>query len=163
AGDVRAATADVNGDGVLDTVLITGPGVKTQMAVVSGKDGSVLVPPTDPFGDTNFTFGGFVTAGDIDHDGPAEWVVTPELRGGPPVVIFRLDPASPAGFDVVANFFGIGDPSFRDGDQPALGDINGDGILDVFSIAAFNGGPRTAVFDGKDVLAAGLQNRAPNR
>ena len=49
-----------------------------------------LLPPTDPFGDANFTFGGFVTAGDIDGDGRAEWVVTPELRGGPRVVIFRL-------------------------------------------------------------------------
>src|SRR5206468_3746120 len=29
AGDVRAATGDFNGDGVEDTVLVTGPGVKT--------------------------------------------------------------------------------------------------------------------------------------
>src|SRR5207248_10366081 len=89
-GDVRAATGDFNGDGVTDTVLVTGPGIKTVMAVVSGKDGSVLVPPTDPFGDANFTSGGFVTAGDIDGDGRAEWVVTPELKGGRRVIVVHL-------------------------------------------------------------------------
>jgi hypothetical protein len=164
---VRVAIGDFNADGILDTVLVTGPGTKTMMAVVNGKDGSILVPPTDPFGDANFTFGGFVTAGDIDHDGRAEWVVTPELRGGPRVVIFRLladgtfDITSPGQPSLVANFFGIGDPGFRDGDRPALGDINGDGILDVFSIAAFDGGPRTAIYDGKDVLGARAAGRDP--
>src|SRR5205807_2320189 len=166
---VRAAAGDFNGDGVADAVLITGPGTKTVMAVVSGKDGSVLVPPTDPFGDANFTFGGFVTAGDIDGDGRAEWVVTPELRGGPRVVIFHLladgsfDITSAAQPSLVANFFGIGDAGFRDGDRPALGDVNGDGILDVFSIAAFNGGPRTALYDGKDVLVARSAGRDPKK
>jgi hypothetical protein len=167
AGDVRTATGDFNADGFDDTVLVTGPGTKTVMAVVSGKDGSVLVPPTDPFGDANFTSGGFVTAGDIDHDGRAEWVVTPELKGGPRVVVFHLladgsfDITSPGQPSLVANFFGIGDPSFRDGDRAALGDVNGDGTLDVFSIAAFNGGPRTALYDGKDVLLARGLGRDP--
>src|SRR5205814_9948415 len=119
--------------------------------------------------DTNFVAGGYVTAGDIDHDGRAEWVVTPELQGGPRVVIFHLlangtfDITSPGQPSLVANFFGIGDPSFRDGDRPGLGDVNGDGILDVFSIAAFNGGPRTALYDGKDVLVARAAGRDPNK
>src|SRR5439155_14313705 len=161
------ATGDFNGDGFEDTVMVTGPGVKTVMAVVSGKDNSVLLQPADPFGDPNFTFGGFVTAGDVDGDGRAEWVITPELRGGPRVVIFHLlangtfDLTSAGQPSLVANFFGIGDPSFRDGDRPGLGDVNGDGILDVFSIAAFNGGPRTALYNGADVLAARAAGRDP--
>src|SRR5581483_7190906 len=43
----------------------------------------------------------------------------------------------------------------------ALGDVNGDGILDVFSIAAFNGGPRTALYNGADVLVARAAGRDP--
>jgi uncharacterized delta-60 repeat protein len=158
---VRPATGDFNGDGVEDTVLVTGPGTTTQMKVINGKDGSVLLNPVDPFGDPGFTFGAFVTAGDIDGDGRAEWVVTPDLRGGPRVIIFGLN--TDGSLRLVANFFGIQDPSFRDGARAALGDVNGDGIPDVFVIAAFNGGPRTALYDGKDVLVAAGQNRQPNK
>jgi uncharacterized delta-60 repeat protein len=159
-GEVRTATGDVNGDGFEDTVLLTGPGAPGRMAVVSGKDGSLLLAPTDPYGDPGgFGSGGFVTAGDIDGNGRAEWVVTPDLRGGPRVIVFGLNPDG--SLRLVANFFGIEDPSFRDGARAALGDVNGDGILDVFCIAAFNGGPRTALFDGQDVLVQIGQGRQP--
>jgi hypothetical protein len=76
------------------------------------------------------------------------------------VVVFGLAGGT---FKVVANFFGIGDPSFRDGDRATLGDVNKDGFLDVFSTAAFNGGPRTALYDGKDLLTASSQGRDPRK
>jgi uncharacterized delta-60 repeat protein len=165
-GEVRVATADVNGDGVPDVVEVTGPGAPTRMAVIDGKTNAVLVPPTDPFGDPNFAAGAYVTAGDIAGTGRADWVITPALTGGPRVVIFQLLANGTFNLNsgsLVANFFGIGDPGFRDGDRVALGDVNGDGVLDVFSIAAFNGGPRTALFDGKDVLIARAVGRDPNK
>jgi uncharacterized delta-60 repeat protein len=166
-GEVRVATADVNGDGVPDTIEVTGPGAPTRMAVVDGNTHKVIVPATDPFGDANFSAGAYVTAGDISGTGRADWAVTPALTGGPRVVIFQLlangtfDITSAGQPSLVANFFGIGDPGFRDGDRVALGDVNGDGILDVFSIAAFNGGPRTALYNGADVLVARAAGRDP--
>lgn len=145
---VRSVMADVDGDGVPDTVAVTGPGVPIRLTVLSGKDGSVLVPPFDPFGG-DFTGGGFVAAADIDNDGRAEFVVTPDEGGGPRVSVFSL--ASGAAVPR-ANFFGIDDPNFRGGARASLGDVNGDGVPDLLTAAGFGGGPRVALFDGATVF-----------
>ncbi|HEX4608673.1 MAG TPA: FG-GAP-like repeat-containing protein [Urbifossiella sp.] len=151
SGAVRSAVADVNGDGIPDTVLVTGPGTPLRMEVVNGADPSnLLVAPTAPFaGSEDFTGGGFVSAADLDADGRAEWAVTPDQGGGPRVTIFSLGASGPV---VRANFLGIDDPNFRGGARSALGDINGDGVPDLAVAAGFLGGPRTAVFDGKTLF-----------
>ena len=150
-GEVRTAVADVNGDGFDDTVLATGPGAAVRFAVVSGKDNStLLVNPTDPFGDANFKGGLFVTAADLDNDGRAEVMVSPDEGGGPRVTTFSLVNGTPT---QRANFFGIDDPNFRGGARIAVGDINGDGVQDLVVGAGFLGGPRVAVWDGKTVFA----------
>jgi uncharacterized protein (TIGR03118 family) len=160
SGPVRGATADVDGDGIADTILVTGPGGPTQLAVISGKDGTtVLVSPMDPFGDAGFTGGAFVTAGDIDHDGRAEIVVTPDEGGGPRVVTFSLVGTT---LTVRSNFFGIDDPAFRGGARAALGDVNGDGTLDLAVAAGFEGGPRVALFNGTTVLTSATPTKLVN-
>src|SRR5439155_25318896 len=105
-GNVRTAVGDVNGDGFQDTVLVTGPGTPIRFAVISGKDNAtVLVAPTAPFaGSEDFTGGGFVAAADLNGDGKAEWVITPDQGGGPRVTVFALAGTTPT---VLANFFGI--------------------------------------------------------
>jgi hypothetical protein len=151
-GNVRTASADVNGDGIADTILVTGPGTPIKFAVISGKDNTtVLIPPTSPFaGSESFTGGGFVTAGDLDGDGRAEIAISPDQGGGPRVTIFSLVGTTPT---VKANFLGItGDPNFRGGARTALGDVNKDGTPDLAVAAGFLGGPRVALFDGKTVL-----------
>jgi hypothetical protein len=152
AGDVRAAVADVDGDGFPDTVLVTGPGqAPARFAVVSGKDNTtVLVPPTDPFGNATFSGGGFVAAGDFDHDGRAEWVITPDQGGGPNVVVYSLVGTTAT---VRTSFLGIDDPTFRGGARAAVGDVNADGTPDLAVAAGFLGGPRVALFDGTSVFA----------
>jgi uncharacterized protein (TIGR03118 family) len=160
AGPVRAATGDVDGDGTPDTVLVTGPGGPVQLAVVSGADDkTLLLNPTDPFGDPSFTGGAFVDVGDVDLDGRAELVVSPDQGGGPRVVV--LDVTGGA-LQVRANFFGIDDPTFRGGARTAIGDVTGDGTLDLAVAAGFLGGPRVAVFEGKSVLAGAAPTRVLN-
>jgi hypothetical protein len=149
--EVRSAVADVNRDGVADTILVTGPGTPARFAVVSGADNATLLAgPTDPFGG-DFTGGAFVAAGDFDGDGRAEWVITPDQGGGPNVVIFALNPdgslAAPRAF------FALGNPSFRGGARVAVGDLNGDGVPDLAIGAGFLGGPNVEIHDGRAVAA----------
>lgn len=142
SANVRTAVADVNGDSIPDTILVTGPGTPIRVAVVSGANNStVLVQPFDPFGG-DFTGGGFIAAADINGDGRAEFTVTPDQGGGPRVCIFSL--LANGTRQLRANFFGIDDPNFRGGARPALGDVNRDGTPDLAVSAGFLGGPRTA-------------------
>ncbi len=151
AVDVRTATADVNGDGIPDTILVTGPRTPIRLAVVSGADNStLLVSPFDPFGG-GFTGGGFVTAADFNNDGRAEVVVTPDISGGPRVVVFGL--SASGSFDQLASFLGINDANFRGGARAGAGDVNADGVADLVISAGFGGGPRIAVFDGRTLFS----------
>jgi hypothetical protein len=138
----RAVTADVNGDGVADTVVTTGPGVRVQVAVVDGKTGTVTT--FDAFEDT-FTGGAFVAAGDLDGDGTAEIAVSADTTGSARVSVFTNTGT------VLADFFGIDDPNFRGGSRVAFGDVNNDGTPDLIVAAGTGGGPRIAVYDGKTV------------
>jgi hypothetical protein len=132
-------------------VLVPGSGPPIRFAVVSGiGNTALLVPPPSPFaGSEDFTGGGFVAAADIDHDGRAEVVVTPDEGGGPRVTILSL-----ASGQLVtrANFFGIDDPNFRGGARAALEDVNKGGTPDLAVCAGFLGGPRTALFNGTTLL-----------
>jgi hypothetical protein len=149
AGSVRAATGDVNGDRVPDFVLVTGPGGPVRFAVVNGKDNSLLVPPTDPFGDPDFTAGAFVAAGDLTGDGLAEFVFSPDQGGGPNVVIYGLN--RDGALAAPQSFFALGNPGFRGGTRVAIGDVNADGAADLAVGAGFLGGPNVEIHDGQGV------------
>jgi len=150
----RSAVGDVNGDGVEDAILVTGPGLPIRVAVISGADNStLLVAPFDPFGG-DFLGGGFVASANFDGVGSAEFVVTPDQGGGPRVTIFSLVNGTPV---VRSNFFGIDDSNFRGGCRAALGDVNRDGTPDLAVSAGFLGGPRTALFDGKTMFTTPLR------
>jgi hypothetical protein len=157
--NARVAVADVTGDGVPDHIAGTGPGTVTRVVVLDGKTGAA-VGAVQPF-EAAFTGGVFVTAADLDRDGKAEVIVTPDQGGGPVVAVYsgaRLAAGAGEGAQLT-RFFGIEDANFRGGARPALGDVNGDKTPDLVVSAGFLGGPRIAVFDGRG-LAAGSSSPA---
>jgi len=147
-GGVRVAVADVNGDGVPDLITAPGPGTTSLIQVFDGRNGERIMA-FEAY-ESTFTGGVFITAADLDNDGYAEILTSPDQGGGPRVRIFQ--PVRGGGLQsspgVYADFFGIEDPNFRGGARLSVGDINGDGIPDLLIGAGFGGGPRVAVFNG---------------
>ena len=89
-----------------------------------------------------------VTAGDLSGDGRDEIVVSPGEGGGPRVQIYDGGTTR-----ILADLYGIEDQNFRGGVRTAVGDINGDGQLDLVVAAGMGGGPRIAVYDGMSFLS----------
>lgn len=143
-GGVRTAMADFNNDGIADIVVGSGPGIATFVRVLDGVTLQEIFQIT-PF-ETTFTGGVFVSAGDLNGDGIADLVISPDQGGGPRVRVFNG-----TNFQVMADFLGIADPNFRGGARTAIGDVNGDGLGDLIVAAGFQGGPRVAGFDGRSV------------
>ncbi|HEY8505690.1 MAG TPA: VCBS repeat-containing protein, partial [Gemmataceae bacterium] len=143
-GGVRVAVADVTGDGVADVIAGAGPGALPQVKVFDGATQALLIT-IDAF-EPSFLGGVYVAAGDLDGDGKADVVITPDEGGGPRVRVFRG-----GDFAQLNDFFGIEDLAFRGGARAALADVSGDGRIDLLVAAGFGGGPRIAVFDGVSV------------
>jgi hypothetical protein len=143
-GGVRVSAADVTGDGVDDVIAVTGPGRATQLKIINGATFSDVVT-IDVFEEA-FRGGLFVSSADLNGDGRAEIVVSPDMGGGPRIRIYDGRTFLP-----MADFFGIEDPNFRGGARTTLGDINKDGSPDVIVAAGIGGGPRVAIFDGQSI------------
>ncbi|MCZ2343101.1 MAG: tandem-95 repeat protein, partial [Bacteroidales bacterium] len=141
---VRVAVANANGDTIPDLFVATGPGSPVRVLMIDGAGGRSQRAFT-PFEDS-FTGGAFLAAADLDGDGVADLAVSPDVSGGPRVIVY----SGRTGLKL-ADFFGIDDPMFRGGTRLAFGDINGDGTPDLIVAAGMGGGPRVAVWDGVSV------------
>ncbi len=142
-GSVRVATGDVNGDGIQDIIVAAGAGGGPHVKIFNGATGQ-LVQSFFAF-DPGFTGGIFVAAADIDNDGRADVIITPDVGGGTHVRIFGAgDPNRP-----MASFFGIDAPGFAGGSRAAAGDIDGDGYADLVVTAGLGGGSHTVIWNGR--------------
>jgi len=149
-GGVRSAIADVNADETPDIIAGPGPGIASLIRVL---DGSTLLAFDEMLAfEGSYVGGVFIAAADLDDDGRAEIAVSPDQAGGGRVRILTL--GINGKLIVVADFFGIDDPSFRGGARVSMGDVNGDGTPDLIVAAGFGGGPRVAVFDGRTLSEA---------
>ena len=157
-GGVRVAEGDFTGDSVPDLVVGTGVG-GNRVRVYDGVTQNLLFDVA-PF-EATFTGGVWVSAGDLTGDGVADLVVSPDVGGGPVVVVYDGAKLAAGADAQVARFLGIEDASFRGGVRTAVGDINADGTADLIVTAGFGGGPRVAVFDGSRLTGPTLPNQLP--
>jgi hypothetical protein len=136
-GGVTVAAGDLDGDGLPEIIVGSGPGVASQIRIFGGVNGSEL-PRIAPYGP--FTGGVYVAAGDVNGDGFADIVTGPGAGGGPHVRVFdgRTHAAG-------LQFFASG---FTGGVRVAAGDVTGDGHADIIAGAGPGGTPDVVVFDG---------------
>lgn len=139
-GGVYVASGDVNGDGYSDIIVAADAGGGPQVMVFDGRTGSLLRSffAFSP----GFTGGVRVAASDLNGDGLADIITAAGKGGGPQVTVY--DGATGG---ILTSFFAM-PPGFTGGITVAVGDVNGDGRLDIITGAGPGGGPQVTVFDG---------------
>lgn len=150
-GELRLAAGDFNGDGATDYAVTPGAGAQAVVEIVNGRDGSLLVGPTDLF--PGYTGGLYLAAGDIDGDGKAELVVAAGQSAPPLVATYQV---SGGGLQRQAAFFAFDAAWFGGGIRVAVGDLNRDGFDDVVVTTASMVGA-VATYSGAD-LRFGVAN-----
>ena len=141
-GEVRVATADLNGDGVLD--VIAGAGAGAPGGHIKVFDGSTGAEIRSFFAFGGYTGGVYVSTGDINGDGVADIIVGAGAgASGGHVKVFDGKTG-----ELVRSFFAF--DGFAGGARVASGDVNGDGTADIIVGAGAGGtGGHVKVFDGK--------------
>jgi|GEM_PF-714034 len=152
-GVIRIAAGDFTGDGVQDYALTIGSGPQAVVEIISGRDGSVLVPQTVIF--PGFRGGLFVAVGDIDGTGKDELAVSADAGAGPHIETFRVIDGQ---LVLVASFFAFDNPNYLGGARVAIGDLNGDGFADLIVTTGGDAEGRVAMYDGKS-LSQGIAKR----
>lgn len=137
-GGEHVVEYDLNKDGTIEYITATDSKVRIH------DSHGVVVHEFFPYSET-YASGINLAVGDLEGDGRIEIVTGTKDGGGPHIRIFNAE-----GVLINPGFFAYG-PGFRGGVNVALGDLNGDGTMEVIAGAGVGGGPHVRVFnkDGK--------------
>lgn len=135
AGSNKIITTDLDGDGNLETVVADKSGINIYSAFDSKINGFY------PFG-KNYSAGLSLAIGDINHDGKKELIVGSEGGNRNTVKIFKW-----YGEVINNGWSAYRYTAINLGVNVAVGDVNGDGELEIITGAGRNGGPHVRIFD----------------
>jgi len=148
-GLAGAAWLDYDGDGRLD-LFLTGGGASENALFHNDGDGFTDLAGTAGVAGHSAASG--VLAADLDNDGDSDLLLTGNalLLGGNSVVLYRND--GKGGFEDVTAQSGIVGPTTAA--SATAGDIDGDGLLDLF-VGASGGNDRNRLFVNRGELVFG--------
>ena len=116
-----------------------------EVSLVDAETGAAMLTVV-PF-ETSFEGDIHLALGDVTGDQFPDVITTAGTGGGPRVRVFDGKTGEQVN-GAIGNFFAY-DETFTGGVNVASGDINGDGIDDVVTVAEQMGGPHVRAFDGK--------------
>lgn len=134
---IKVQTGDVDGDGTNEIIAYPTASTAPQIAVFE-YDGK-LVSRFYAY-DSRIRGGYNVTVGDINNDGKDEIIVAPKAGLGPQVAVFDKSGKQLARFFAYAS-------TFRGGVNVSVGDLNGDGTMEIVVSPESNAGPQIRVFN----------------
>lgn len=142
-GGVFVAAGDFTGDGKAEIVTGAGLGGGSHVKVFDGATGATLQSflAYEP----SARGGVSVAAGDVTGDGAVDIVTGAGPGGGPHVKAFDGKTGA-----VVQSFFAF-EPTFTGGVLVAVGNVVGDGRMDIIAGPGVGGGARARIFDGHDL------------
>ena len=159
---VFVAVGDINQDGKADIVTApeaTGQSGHTNVRVFFNNhlvNTGALLSPDREFTAYDPGFGGGVrlAVGDLNNDGFADIVTAPGIWSGPDIRVFDGQGLANGSTAVKIGEFLAYDFRYFGGVFVSIGNVNGDGRLDIVTGTNGNGGPEVKAFSGANVLTS---------